>query len=157
MKFRIYLKLAACLALPLIVGFISGIATADSVDGWYATIVKPSFNPPNLIFPIVWTLLYLLMGMSLFIVLQTPRSKPRKGAVTAFAIQLALNFLWSFVFFYFHQIGLSLVNIILLWLAILWMIYSFSRLSKFAAYLQVPYLLWVSFASVLNATIYLLN
>ena len=151
------IKLVLCILLPLLVGSISAIATATGVNDWFLTIQKPFFNPPNYLFAPVWTILYILMGISLFIVLQTPSSRSKKYAISIFMVQLLLNFCWSFIFFKYHLIGLALVDIILIWLAIICMIYSFYQINKKAGYLQIPYLLWVSFASILNGAIWYLN
>lgn len=139
------------------IGGISGFATADGVNGWYRTLNKPSFNPPNYLFGPVWSLLYLLMGVSLFLILRSPKSPARSKAIAIFSSQLALNFLWSIIFFKFHYPGLALAEIILMWAMILWMIISFYRINKTAALIQLPYIAWVSFASILNAAIFYLN
>ncbi len=138
-------------------GTISGIATASNISTWYVTLNKPSFNPPNYLFAPVWTTLYLLMGVSLFMILQTAKSSPKTQAIKAFSVQLALNFCWSFLFFTFHTLGIALIEIIVLLCCILWMIFSFYKINKTAALFNIPYLLWVSFASILNASIYMLN
>lgn len=152
-----YLKLILCVALTLSVGAIAGIATAKNIYGWYSDLEKPSFNPPNYLFGPVWTLLYILMGISFFLLLQSPQSNKRKEAIITFYVQLFLNFCWSFIFFYFQLTGPALAEILVLWLSILWMLVSFKKINTAAAILQLPYLLWVSFASVLNASIWWLN
>ncbi|MBK8608649.1 MAG: tryptophan-rich sensory protein [Chitinophagaceae bacterium] len=146
-----------CILLTLAIGSISGIATAQSVDGWFTTIIKPSFNPPNSIFGPVWTLLYLLMGISFYLVLTSAKNAWRKKAIIIFSVQLFLNFCWSFLFFKFHWLGIAFIEILLIWLSIIMMITIFYKVNKTAALLQIPYLLWVSFASVLNGTIWWLN
>lgn len=146
-----------CLLLPLAIGGISGYATASGITDWYVNLNKPSFNPPNYLFGPVWTFLYLLMGVSLFIVWRSPAGPDRTQALRIFVIQLTLNFLWSFLFFRFNLPGLALLEIIMIWISILTMILLFGRISKPAAYLQIPYLLWVSFATVLNGAIWYLN
>lgn len=157
MKTTHILKLLVSLALPLGLGAIAGLFTAQSVSEWYATLNQPSFNPPNWIFGPVWTILYLLMGISVFLVWKQEASKERNRALLIFLIQLLLNFAWSFLFFYFNRIGLALVEIILLWISIAVMLKLFHRIKPVAAYLNIPYLLWVSFATVLNAAYYFLN
>lgn len=149
--------LMICLLLPLAIGGISGYATASGITDWYVNLNKPSFNPPNYLFGPVWTFLYLLMGVSLFIVWRSPAGPDRTQALRIFVIQLTLNFLWSFLFFRFNLPGLALLEIIMIWISILTMILLFGRISKPAAYLQIPYLLWVSFATVLNGAIWYLN
>lgn len=151
------LKLILCLAIPLAIGSISGIATAAGIKSWYLTLNKPFFNPPNYLFGPVWTLLYLLMGISIYLILQTPKTDMRKKAIIIFCVQLGLNFLWSFLFFKFQRVGIAFIEILLIWASILTMILTFYKLNKTAALLQIPYLLWVSFASILNGAIWWLN
>jgi len=132
------MKLFYSLLITLGVGFASGFATASSIGGWYAQLNKPSFNPPNWIFAPVWTLLYILMGISLSMIWKKPASLYKSNALWLFFIQLFLNFCWSFLFFNFHKIGLSLVDISLLWIFIVLTIIAFSKLDKTAAWLLVP-------------------
>lgn len=157
MKTKQILLFIGCLVLPLAIGGISGFATASGVKSWFLTIQKPSFNPPNWLFAPVWTVLYTLMGISFFLIVRSPKTLWRQRSILIFLMQLTLNFLWSFLFFYFHEIGLALVDILLLWVLILMMIAYFKKVNPTAAYLQIPYIFWVSFASVLNASIWLLN
>ena len=154
---KIFITLMICLLLPLIIGGISGFATASGIHSWYVTLHKPSFNPPNYLFGPVWSFLYILMGLSLYIIWINGKGKNRHDALRIFFIQLTLNFLWSFLFFKFNLIGVAMVEILLIWFSIVLMIMSFSRINKIAAYLQIPYLLWVTFASTLNGAIWLLN
>ena len=151
------LKLLLCIIIPLGIGAVSGIATASSIDAWYVNIEKPSFNPPNYLFGPVWTTLYILMGISFYMILQSQKNELRTKAIAIFCIQLFLNFWWSFIFFKFQLLGFAFIEIILIWLSIAAMIIVFFEINKTAALLQIPYLLWVSFASVLNGTIWLLN
>lgn len=151
------IRLILCILFPLLVGSVSGIATASGVNNWFQNLNKPGFNPPNYLFGPVWTILYILMGISFYMVLQTPNSKSKKFAIVIFFVQLLLNFCWSFIFFKYHLIGAAFIDIILIWLSIICMIYAFSKINKSAAYLQLPYLLWVSFASILNGAIWWLN
>ena len=155
--FKIGITLLGSLLLPLAVGGISGYATASSIHGWYEHLIKPSFNPPNYLFGPVWTLLYFLMGVSLFIILNSPKGEARGQALKIFTLQLTLNFFWSFLFFKFNLLGLAFLEIILMLGSIGAMIFYFSRINKFVAYLQVPYRLWVSFATTLNGAIWMLN
>ena len=152
------LKLIISVAIPLTIGAISGYCNSTSVSGWYATLHKPSFNPPDGIFFPVWTVLYILMGIAFFLVWNHHAKLEKKyTAYTYYFLQLALNFLWSFLFFYFHHIGQALADIIILFLLITGTISSFRKISKTAAWLLVPYLLWVGFALVLNLQIWRLN
>jgi translocator protein len=140
------LKLVISIALPLVVGAIAGSFTSEAIPNWYATLNRPSFNPPNWLFAPVWTCLYIL-----------PPSKGRNKGLLAFGIQLALNFTWSFLFFYFKTMGIALVEIIVLWGCILIMIVLFYRMKPWAGYINIPYIMWVSFATILNAAYYSLN
>ncbi|CAN5523032.1 TspO/MBR family protein [soil metagenome] len=149
--------LIICLAIPLIIGGISGYATMDGLTSWYQTLNKPSFNPPNYLFGPVWTTLYVFMGISLYLIWRAPLTDVRKLALIIFSVQLILNFFWSIIFFSYHSPGLALIEIAAMWISICIMIYVFQKVNKTAAYLQIPYLLWVSFASILNAAIWKLN
>lgn len=150
-------KLLVSLILPLSVGAVAGIFTAQGVQEWYLTLNRPSFNPPNWIFAPVWTTLYILMGISLFLIWKLETSKARNFAILAFTIQLLFNFSWSFLFFYFNALGIALIEIILLWVSIVTMLVLFYKIKPITAYMNLPYLLWVSFASVLNGAYYMLN
>src|SRR6187402_2603422 len=149
--------LVTCIALPLMVGAVSGYATSRSIDTWYAGLVKPTFNPPNAVFGPVWTVLYVLMGITLFLLWRSPSSAKRTRALIAFGVQLALNFAWSFLFFRYHLVTAAFVEILFLWAAILALIGLSAPVKSAAAWLQAPYLLWVSFAAVLNGAIRALN
>ena len=153
---KIYIAVV-CISIPILVGALAGYATATGVDSWYAGLNKPTFNPPNWVFAPVWTTLYTLMGVSLYLVVVRSAGAVRSNGILVFGIQLALNFIWSFLFFYFEWVGIALIDIIFLWIAIIWMIRVFWKIYPLAAYLQVPYLCWVTFATVLNASIWMLN
>lgn len=141
-----------------LVGILGSIFTFSSISTWYATLNKPSFAPPNWIFGPVWTLLYFLMGTSFYLIWQGGwQKKKAKIARKYFLAQLALNFIWSPVFFGLRSPLLGLIIIVAMWTLIVLTIRKFYPLSKWAAYLLVPYLLWVSFATVLNASIVALN
>ncbi|MFO0321252.1 MAG: TspO/MBR family protein [Bacteroidota bacterium] len=118
---------------------------------------KPIFNPPNFLFGPVWTILYILMAISFYLILQSDKSILRTRAILIFCIQLFLNFCWSFLFFKFQLVGIAFIEIILIWLSIFVMLIYFYKINKTASYLQIPYLLWVSFASILNGSIWVLN
>ncbi len=151
------MKLLYSLLLTIGVGAIAGFATASNIGSWYATLSKPRFNPPNWIFAPVWTLLYILMGISFYLIWKQPASRYKSNAILIFLVQLFMNFCWSFLFFYFHQIGLAFLNIVMLWIFIVLTIFSFSRIDKRASWLLVPYICWVSFAAILNGAIFHLN
>ena len=151
------LKFLVSILLPLSLGAIAGMFTSQSVPEWYATLNRPSFNPPNWIFGPFWTTLYILMGISFFLIWKQEASKVRNRAILIFLLQLVLNFAWSFIFSYFNMIGLALVEIILLWISIVMMLVVFYKIKPLASYINIPYLLWVTFATVLNASYYFLN
>jgi len=152
------LKLIISIAIPLAVGGISGFFTTGGVDGWFATVEKPSFNPPNWLFAPVWTTLYIIMGIGFYLIWKQPADTPyRRPAMIIYVLQLVLNFFWSIIFFKLEQPGFAFAEIILLWFFILLMIIYFIKVKPIAGYLQIPYLCWVSFASVLNYTIWQLN
>lgn len=150
------LKLIIALAIPLLIGYSGSFFTISEIGSWYQTIQKPPWNPPNWIFGPVWTALYVLMGISLFLVWRSSASQ-KLVAIILFTVQLVLNFFWSFIFFKHHQIGLAFAGILVLWLMILLTILAFVRVNKLAAWLLVPYISWVSFAAILNFTIWQLN
>jgi tryptophan-rich sensory protein len=140
------------------VGGLSGFATAGGVSTWYPTLVKPSFNPPAWVFGPVWTVLYIMMGVAAFLVWR--RGLDAEGvrtALTVFAVQLALNGIWSVLFFGMHAPGWALVEIVLLWMAIGINTLLFWRVLPSAGALLLPYWMWVSFATVLNASLWWLN
>ena len=151
------IKLAVSLVLPLGVGAIAGLFTADAVPEWYASLNRPSISPPNWVFGPVWTALYLLMGISLFLIWKLDAGKERNLAMFVFLLQLLLNFGWSFIFFYFKMIGFALFEIILLWISIVIMLFLFYKIKPAAAYINIPYFLWVTFATILNSAYYFLN
>ncbi len=150
-------KLLICFALVFAAAAGGSIATYDAIPTWYAGLTNPPFNNHNWIFGPVWTLLYALMAFSLFLIWKVKKSKKQTKAIKVFLVQLFLNFLWSIVFFGAHNIGLALLTIVLLWGSILYSIILFYKINKTASYLLIPYILWVSFASILNLSIYLLN
>lgn len=152
------MKLFISIAIPLLVGAIAGFFTSSGVNTWYAVANKPSFNPPNWLFAPVWTLLYMLMGIALYLVWKSESDKAvKQTALILFAVQLVFNFFWSFIFFYAKQPGWAFVEILVMWLMILLTILWFRKVSPIAALLLVPYICWVSFASVLNFFIWKLN
>ena len=147
-------KLIPCLLFPLAVGLLDGLLTLSSMSLLDA-VHKPPLSPPGWLFPVVWTILYLLMGFASYLVLVS--EKPGQTAWKLYVIQLIFNFFWPIFFFNLEQYLLSFVWLLLLWLLILATILWFSRSSKLAGYLLIPYLLWVTFAGYLNLGIYFLN
>jgi len=155
-----YKKLVICLLIPQLAGLLGSIANFTSLDSWYISLVKPSFNPPSWVFRPVWTFLFLLMGLSLYLVWQKKGSFHKKQwnlTIKIFSVQLGLNILWSYLFFFFHNPLAGFLEIILLWIFILLNIIYFYKLNKTAGLLLVPYLLWVSFATFLNFNLWILN
>jgi translocator protein len=150
-------KLIVSLLLPLGLGSIAGLITSEAVPEWFAALNRPSFSPPNWLFGPVWTTLYILLGLSFFLIWKQEASRQRNQAIIIFFVQMALNFGWSFIFFYFNMIGLALIEIVLLWISIIIMLLLFYKIKPAAAYMNIPYLIWVTFASVLNAGYYILN
>jgi len=157
MKANHIIKLVASLLLPLGIGGIAGMFTSEAIPGWYASLNQPSFNPPNWVFGPVWTTLYTILGISFFLIWKLPSSKERNLAILVFFVQLLLNFCWSFFFFYFKMIGLALIDILALWTMIVVMLVRFYKLKPIASYINIPYLLWVSFATALNMAYFFLN
>ena len=151
-----FIKLIVCVGISELAGIIGAIFTVSAIPSWYATLHKPALNPPSWVFGPVWTTLYLLMGISLWLVWKSDSSE-KKRAMWLFAVQLALNAIWSPIFFGAHSLGNALAVIVLMWAAIVFTIISFAKISKTAAWLLVPYILWVSFAAYLNYAIWAMN
>ena len=155
------LKLVISVGASLSAGVVGSIFTSPAIPGWYAAIKKPSFNPPNWVFAPVWTFLFVLMGISLFLAWRRGFKDKAGGRVKdadmAFVLQLILNAFWSVLFFGLGSPFLALIEIVFLWLAIVITIIKFSKISASAALLLLPYILWVSFAAYLNYSIWRLN
>ena len=152
---KIIIMVATCIA----VGYLSGEVTRESVATWYPTIQKPSFNPPNWIFAPVWGILYVCMGVAAGLAwakIDDQKETVKKG-LTFFFVYLGLNALWSYLFFGLHNPLIALIEIALLWLMIYETFLQFNKVNKTAGYLLIPYLLWATFAMVLNASIWWLN
>ncbi|MFA6307731.1 MAG: TspO/MBR family protein [Patescibacteria group bacterium] len=152
------IKLSAAILMSLAAGAIGSAFTFTGIDSWYQYLNKPSFNPPSWIFGPVWTTLYILMGIALYLIWQEGLKKAFvKNSFILFIVNLVLNSLWSITFFGLQNPALAFLVIVLLWITILVLIIRFYRINKLASYLLIPYLLWVSFASVLNFSIWQLN
>lgn len=150
--------LVLCIAVPLLIGIAGSFYTAPEIPTWYASLNKPSFTPPSWVFGPVWTILYILMGISLFLVVRNGLAAvPVQQGVLLYSAQLALNFLWSVLFFGMHAVFLGLLDILLLFVLIAATIALFLRISRPAAWLLVPYLCWIGFASLVNAMTWILN
>jgi translocator protein len=153
-----FFKLIIAVGVSELAGVIGSFFTVSAIPNWYSTLVKPALSPPSWVFGPAWTTLYALMGIAAFLVWKYGwERKDVKTALGIFGIQLFLNAIWSIIFFGLQSPGWALVEIALLWFAIVWTIAVFYKISKPAAYLLVPYLLWVSFATYLNYAIWTLN
>ena len=181
MKLNNFFKLAIAIIISELAGIIGSVFTASAITGWYAGLEKPALNPPSWVFGFVWTILYFLIGISLFLVwknnweIRNPILESRRKAwnvfserlwmgdlqkvnvIAIFVVQYILNIAWSYLFFGLRLSGLAFFGLLALWLAIIWTIANFYRISKTAAYLLLPYILWVSFAGYLNYSIWQLN
>ena len=150
-------SLLLCIAIPLIVGIVAGLLARNSMEV-FSVVEKPPLAPPAWLFPVVWTILYALMGISSYIVLTSDASQEEiKSAIQLYAYQLVVNFLWPTFFFNFGWYLFSFLWLILLWVLVFLMIRKFYDINRVAAYLNVPYLVWLTFAGYLNAGIWLLN
>jgi len=151
-------KVALTVGVSELAGIVGSVFTASSVAAWYVTLAKPALNPPAWVFGPVWTTLYALMGIAAFLVWKKGLGRRDvKVALSLFGLQLALNTLWSIVFFGLHNPGAAFVEIVFLWLAIVAAIAAFGRVSRLAAWLLAPYIAWVSFAGYLNFMLWTLN
>jgi benzodiazapine receptor len=158
MKLKAAARLIVCLGVTFIVAAVGSIFTREAVSGWYANLNKPIFNPPSWLFGPVWTVLYLLMGVAVFLVWQKGYGNRQvRIAIWLYALQLVLNGLWSPIFFGLKMPFLAFCEILLLWVAIVLTIRAFARVSLASALLLAGYIAWVSFAAVLNFSIWMLN
>ncbi len=152
-----WIGLVLYIAVCLGAGGLGALATTPEIGGWYRTIIKPSWNPPDWVFGPVWTMLFVLMGTSAWLVWKSAGFKDAAYSLSLFFVQLTLNITWSWIFFGLHAIGCALIEILVLWLAIVATTGAFFRRDKAAGWLLVPYLVWVTFASFLNFAIWRLN
>jgi tryptophan-rich sensory protein len=158
MKIKNIAKLLSAIIICQLAGVIGSIFTSSSVETWYAELTLPSFAPPGWFIGAVWITLYTLMGISLYLIWNKGlRNKSVKEAVSIFFIQLVLNSVWSFLFFGLQSPFIAFIEIIILWIAILFTVIKFYRISKNASLLLIPYIMWVSVALLLNFSIWLLN
>jgi len=149
--------LVGFLLLGLAVSTLGGLATSTSVGTWYRALEKPPFNPPDWVFAPVWTTLYVLMAVAAWRIWRLPTSKRRSQALLAYCVQLALNFLWSMLFFGLQAIGMALAEVVFLLSAIIVTLVLFWQLDRVAGMLLLPYPVWVAFATVLNVSLWVLN
>ena len=145
------------IAVTEAVGALAGFLTRDGMELYKTQVIKPPLSPPALVFPIVWAILYALMGIGIARVVLSARSEERSDAIQVYPLQLAINFTWSIFFFHLRSYGGALLVLLFLLALIIWMILRFRRVDRPAAWLQIPYVLWVSFAAYLNAGVWLLN
>ncbi len=181
MKYNNLLKLITSIIICELAGLVGAIFTTSEIKSWYKGLNKPFFSPPNWVFGPVWTIIFILMGISLYLVwlkkwkVENELRIKNRGTwnklsrkffsgswqkaniILIFSIQLLLNILWSVIFFRNHSVGLAFFELLMLWFAILFTIVNFYRVSKTAAFLLIPYILWVSFAGALNLVIFLIN
>lgn len=143
--------------IPELVGGAAGLLTREGTRLYSETLIKPPLSPPAIVFPIAWVILYGLMGVGSARVFLTPESDARTRSLTLYGIQLAFNFFWSIIFFNFQNYGFALIWILALWGLIFWMACSFKAVDTPAALLQIPYLIWVAFATYLNFGVWQLN
>ncbi len=152
-----FLILIGCVALCLGIGMLGGLLMGDSIKTWYPAIKRPVFNPPNWVFGPVWTILYILMGVALWLIYISPSKTNKKFAYQIFALQLFVNFIWSGLFFGLKSLTLGLLGSQILWVLIVLTLFTFYKHSKTAAYLLIPYLAWETYAVILLAAIFNLN
>ena len=145
------------IAVTEAVGALAGFLTRDGMELYKTQVIKPPLSPPALVFPIVWAILYALMSIGIARVVLSARSEERSDAIQVYLLQLAINFTWSIFFFHLRSYGGALLVLLFLLALIIWMILRFRRVDRPAAWLQIPYVLWVSFAAYLNAGVWLLN
>lgn len=138
-------------------GLVSGFLSMDGMKIYSASVVQPPLAPPMWLFPVVWVILYALMGIGAYLVSETPHSQDRSKGLNLMVAQLIVNFFWPLFFFNLQAYGFSLAWLILLWVLVLWMILTFKKVVPLAAWLQIPYLIWLSFAVYLNAAVWYLN
>ena len=151
-------KLVISIIICQIVGLMGSFFTMPAIDSWYQTINKPIFTPPNWVFAPVWVVMFLLMGVALFFIWdKESKNGEKKAAIVVFVFQFILNILWSFIFFTLKSPIGAFVEIMALWIMVLFTIITFSKVSKTAGYLLLPYIIWVSFAAFLNFIIILIN
>lgn len=149
-------KLIISIAVPLAVGGISSLIVNGDFKSYSTEVVKPPLSPPQWLFPVVWTLLYILMGISVYPVYEKDKTEA-KQPLSVYVIQLVLNFMWPIFFFMQRAYLFSFIWLILLWAFVLAMIISFYKISRASGIMQIPYLIWLSFAGYLNLSVYLLN
>lgn len=155
-KIKSWSKLVISILIAQSAGFIGTFFTIGAIPTWYAFLNKPTFSPPNWLFGPVWTILYTMIGISFYLIWINYK-KNNSWAIKFFIFHLLLNSMWSIIFFGLKNLSLALIEIVILWSSILYMIKNFYKINKLSSFLLIPYLLWVSFASILNLSIWMLN
>lgn len=153
---QFYKNLFFCIVLCLGGGWFMGLITRQGINDWYNHLIQPPGTPPNIVFPLVWTVLYVLMALSLALFLSSP-SSDKKLPLVFFALQLILNFSWSWLFFGLKSPGAAMLDLVLLWACIIGTMILFKKHSAISTYLLIPYLAWVTYAGYLNLFIWLKN
>ena len=153
-KWKVYLLGAL---IPITIGSIAGLLTMDSMEIYSQMAIKPPLAPPGWLFPVVWTVLYALMGIGSVMVWQAPPSKQRNRGLNLYVTQLIVNFFWSLIFFNAQAFGLAALWLILLWVLVILMTVQFWKVDQLAGKLQIPYIIWITFAAYLNIAIWILN
>lgn len=157
MKLKKWIPYIIGIGSAVAVGALSGLLSMAGMERYSETVVKPALTPPDWLFPVVWTILYTLMGISAARIWLRPDSPQRTRGLNLYIAQLIINFFWSLIFFNAQAFGFAAIWLILLWVLVLLMIRAFSKVDKIAAYLQIPYLIWLTFALYLNIAVWLLN
>ena len=157
MKRKKWITYAFWIGLSEAVGILSGLLSRAGMENFSETVTQPTLSPPAILFPIVWTILYALMGIGAARISLAPQSADRSRGLNLFVAQLIVNFFWSLIFFNANAYGFALIWLLLLWLLVLWMILTFRKTDTLAALLQIPYLIWLTFAAYLNYRIWALN
>ena len=148
---------AVWIAIAEALGVLSGLLSRDGMRIYSQTVIQPALAPPMWVFPVVWSILFALMGISAAIIWLSPESDLRSKGLNLFAAQLAVNFFWSLIFFNLQAFGFALIWLVLLWALVAWMVWTFYQVKPLAAWLQIPYLLWLTFAGYLSFSVWMLN
>jgi tryptophan-rich sensory protein len=147
----------AWIAIAEAIGALSGLLSREGMRIYSQTVIQPTLAPPMWVFPVVWSILFALMGISAAIIWQSPESELRSKGLNLFVAQLTVNFFWSLIFFNLQAFGFAFLWLVLLWALVAWMIWTFYQVEPLAAWLQIPYLLWLTFAGYLSFSVWMLN
>ena len=147
----------AWIAIAEAIGALSGLLSREGMRIYSQTVIQPTLAPPMWVFPVVWSILFALMGISAAIIWQSPESELRSKGLNLFVAQLTVNFFWSLIFFNIQAFGFAFLWLVLLWALVAWMIWTFYQVEPLAAWLQIPYLLWLTFAGYLSFSVWMLN